>query len=213
MIFGDGEHVQDLDAESFRDQSHLYAIVSEAEEIVNNALSSLIHAAGLRKDDNERDERPLSSALCVGRTAPLACCCTSCCCPRLTALGMSDRLRYRGLTAFTEAGQSWWEALPLGPTGYGNSPYQSLSSFAGNGLLISPDWLIEDELLRASDCQVRSFPQNEIDYNAVIPFKHGLLVTAWANFSAGRVQICVLPISSSVMTRRTGWRTTRSSGR
>src|SRR5438128_9437537 len=51
-----------------------------------------------------------------------------------------------------EAGQSWWQALPLGPTGYGNSPYQSLSSFAGNGLLISPDWLIEDGLLGATDC-------------------------------------------------------------
>jgi 4-alpha-glucanotransferase len=84
-----------------------------------------------------------------------------------------------------EAGQSWWQALPLGPTGYGNSPYQSMSSFAGNRLLISPDWLIEDELLRASDCQVRSFPQNEIDYNAVIPFKQRLLETAWANFRAG----------------------------
>jgi 4-alpha-glucanotransferase len=84
-----------------------------------------------------------------------------------------------------EAGQSWWQSLPLGPTGYGNSPYQSLSSFAGNGLLISPDWLIEDELLRASDCQVRPMPQNEIDYDAVIPFKHELLETAWANFRAG----------------------------
>jgi len=50
-----------------------------------------------------------------------------------------DRLR--------ESGQSWWQALPLGPTGYGNSPYQSLSSFAGNELLISPDGLIEDGLL------------------------------------------------------------------
>ena len=56
------------------------------------------------------------------------------------------------------AGQSWWQALPLGPTGYGNSPYQSLSSFAGNGLLISPDALIEDELLRASDVAGHSFP-------------------------------------------------------
>ena len=93
------------------------------------------------------------------------------------ALSWIDRL--------DEAGQSWWQALPLGPTGYGNSPYQSLSSFAGNALLISPDWLIEDELLRASDVQGRSFPQNEIDYNAVIPFKHGLFETAWANFSAG----------------------------
>ncbi len=83
------------------------------------------------------------------------------------------------------AGQSWWQMLPLGPTGYGNSPYQSLSSFAGNGLLISPDWLIEDGLLRASDCQAPSFPQNKIDYSAVIPFKHGLLEKAWANFNAG----------------------------
>ena len=45
-----------------------------------------------------------------------------------------------------EAGQSWWQALPLGPTGYGNSPYQPLSSFAGNELLVSPDSLIEDGL-------------------------------------------------------------------
>ena len=93
------------------------------------------------------------------------------------ALSWIDRL--------DQAGQRWWQALPLGPTGYGNSPYQSLSSFAGNDLLISPDWLIEDELLRASDCQVRSFPQHAIDYNAVIPFKHGLLERAWANFTAG----------------------------
>jgi 4-alpha-glucanotransferase len=84
-----------------------------------------------------------------------------------------------------EAGQSWWQALPLGPTGYGNSPYQSLSSFAGNGLLISPDWLMEDELLETSDCQIGSFPQSEIDYQSVIPFKHRLLEIAWANFNAG----------------------------
>src|SRR3974390_3253489 len=50
-----------------------------------------------------------------------------------------------------DAGQSWWQALPLGPTGCGNSPYQSLSSFAGNGLLVSPDFLIDDGLLGAED--------------------------------------------------------------
>ena len=59
------------------------------------------------------------------------------------------------------AGQSWWQTLPLGPTGYGNSPYQPLSSFAGNGLLISPDWLIEDGLVRASDCQTTRSRQGE----------------------------------------------------
>jgi len=84
-----------------------------------------------------------------------------------------------------EAGQGWWQALPLGPTGYGNSPYQALSSFAGNGLIISPDWLIEDGLLKASDVQGRSFPNTGIDYDAVIPFKHGLLAKAWASFKAG----------------------------
>ncbi len=85
-----------------------------------------------------------------------------------------------------EAGQSWWQSLPLGPTGYGNSPYQPLSSFAGNSLLISPDWLIEDGLLPASDGQPPSFPPGEIDYNAVIPFKHRLLETAWSNFKASK---------------------------
>jgi 4-alpha-glucanotransferase len=84
-----------------------------------------------------------------------------------------------------DAGQAWWQALPLGPTGYGNSPYQSLSSFAGNGLLISPDLLIEDGLLQKSDCDVHSFPAASIDYEAVIPFKHGLLGTAWNHFRAG----------------------------
>jgi 4-alpha-glucanotransferase len=84
-----------------------------------------------------------------------------------------------------DAGQSWWQSLPLGPTGFGNSPYQSLSSFAGNGLLISPQRLIEDGLLQASDREVHSFPVTAIDYDAVIPLKHRLLENAWDNFSAG----------------------------
>jgi len=85
-----------------------------------------------------------------------------------------------------EAGQSWWQALPLGPTGYGNSPYQALSSFAGNGLLISPDWLIEDGLLRYSDCTEVSFSRTTVDYDAIIRFKHGLLEKAWTNFTNAR---------------------------
>jgi 4-alpha-glucanotransferase len=93
------------------------------------------------------------------------------------ALAWVDRLH--------AAGQSWWQALPLGPTGYGNSPYQSLSSFAGNELLISPDGLIEDGLLRARDCEGKSFSAASVDYDAVIPFKNRLLETAWANFSGG----------------------------
>src|ERR1700686_5788506 len=70
----------------------------------------------------------------------------------------------------SDAGQGWWQALPLGPTGFANSPYQALSSFAGNWLLISPDGLIEDGLLRASDCDGNAFSAAAIDYGAVIPF-------------------------------------------
>jgi len=86
----------------------------------------------------------------------------------------------------SEAGQSWWQALPLGPTGYGDSPYQSLSSFAGNGLLISPDWLIEEELLEESECAPASFPSGSVDYGAVITFKRRLLERAWVKFQIGR---------------------------
>ncbi|HXJ34588.1 MAG TPA: 4-alpha-glucanotransferase [Candidatus Eisenbacteria bacterium] len=84
-----------------------------------------------------------------------------------------------------EAGQGWWQALPLGPTGYGDSPYQPQSSFVGNALLISPDWLIEDGLVRPSDREHRRFSATAVDYEAVVPFKHHMLETAWAAFRAG----------------------------
>jgi 4-alpha-glucanotransferase len=82
-----------------------------------------------------------------------------------------------------DAGQGWWQALPLGPAGYGNSPYQSLSSFAGNALLISPAGLISDGLLKASDCE-QHFGSDIVEYDSVIPFKHRLLEQAWINFKA-----------------------------
>src|SRR5277367_5559622 len=93
-----------------------------------------------------------------------------------TALAWIDQLH--------DAGQAWWQSLPLGPTGYGNSPYQSLSSFAGNGLLASPDELIKDGLLPA-DFERPKFSESAIDYDKVISFKQGLLDRAWTEFSAG----------------------------
>jgi len=84
-----------------------------------------------------------------------------------------------------EANQGWWQVLPLGPTGPGNSPYQPLSSFAGNTLVISPDWLIEDDLLRPSDFAHNAFSPANVDYGAIIPFKRGLVEKAWLRFKAG----------------------------
>jgi 4-alpha-glucanotransferase len=93
-----------------------------------------------------------------------------------SAFSWVDRLHH--------VGQGWWQALPLGPTGYGNSPYQSLSSFAGNDLLISPEGLISDGLLNASDC-ASQFPSDLVDYASVIPFKEKLLEKAWTRFISG----------------------------
>jgi 4-alpha-glucanotransferase len=83
------------------------------------------------------------------------------------------------------AAQAWWQVLPLGPTGYGHSPYQALSSFAVNPLVISPDQLIADGLLEASDCDGCSFPCDAVDYDRVIPFKQNVLARAWRNFRRG----------------------------
>src|SRR5271166_3064438 len=90
---------------------------------------------------------------------------------------------YSWVNRLHDAGQTWWQSLPLGPTGYGNSPYQSLSSFAGNDLLISPAALIADGLLQPGDADSH-FDPNAVDYDAVIPFKHRLLEKAWINFKA-----------------------------
>src|ERR1043165_3337101 len=102
-----------------------------------------------------------------------------------------------------ESGQSWWQALPLGPTGYANSPYQCLSSFVGNGLLVSPELLIQDGLLQADDCK-RAFSSTTIDYDAVIPFKHGLLDKVWTNFHAG-ARRDLLPAYEQFCHERSTW--------
>ncbi len=85
-----------------------------------------------------------------------------------------------------QGGCRWWQILPLGPTGYGDSPYQSGSSFAGNPLLISLDLLREDGMLREEDFAGRpSFPAGRVDYGAVIAHKEGMLRLASRRFVQG----------------------------
>ena len=83
------------------------------------------------------------------------------------------------------AGQGWWQVLPLGPTGHGDSPYQALSSFAATPLIISPDRLMEEGLLAPADCEDCSFPSDRVDFETIIPFKKRLLARAWKNFRSG----------------------------
>jgi len=76
-----------------------------------------------------------------------------------------------------------WQVLPLGPTGYGDSPYQSFSTFAGNPYLISPQRLIDEGLLIQNDLQdMPAFPPNQVDFGSVIPWKLAILERAFSRF-------------------------------
>ena len=69
------------------------------------------------------------------------------------------------------SGQSLWQVLPLGPTGFGDSPYQSFSAFAGQSLLISPDDLVDLELITKDDLYpIPEFDAAKVDYGAVQTF-------------------------------------------
>ncbi len=84
------------------------------------------------------------------------------------------------------AGQKIWQVLPLGPTGYGDSPYQSFSAFAGNPLLISLDRLVEKELLTPGELAGRpQFPEERTDFGWVIHWKYPLLARAAERFFSG----------------------------
>lgn len=92
----------------------------------------------------------------------------------------------RFIDLLAEAEQGLWQVLPLGPTGFGDSPYASFSSFAGNELLISLDLLAEEGLLERSSLRsAPSFPTKFVDYGALIPWKRMILMRAADEFLEG----------------------------
>ena len=96
--------------------------------------------------------------------------------PGQFGIGDLGKEAYNFVDFLSESGQRLWQILPLHPTGYGHSPYQSLSIFAGNPLFISPEKLMEDGFLNNIDlASLTKFPVNSIDYDAVINFKNSLL--------------------------------------
>ncbi|HWR65037.1 MAG TPA: 4-alpha-glucanotransferase [Bellilinea sp.] len=91
---------------------------------------------------------------------------------------------YRWINFLTDTGCRLWEILPLGPTGYGDSPYQCFSAFAGNPFLVSPALLLEQGLLTRGDLSDRpDFPIDQVDYGEAIQWKLKVLDRAYIRFN------------------------------
>src|SRR5258708_10375686 len=94
-------------------------------------------------------------------------------------IGDLGKWAYHCVDFLEAAGQTIWQVLPLGPTSYGDSPYQSLSAFAGNPLLISLDKLIGAGWLTGEDVAAHpTFPDYLVDYGPVIPYHNQRLYLA-----------------------------------
>ncbi len=99
-------------------------------------------------------------------------------------IGVLGEQAYHFLDWLAAAKQQLWQVLPLGPTGFGDSPYQCFSAFAGNPLLIDPEDLRARGYLTYRDLAVPPFPPERVDYGAVIPWKQALLRRAFLRFDA-----------------------------
>ena len=101
--------------------------------------------------------------------------------PSRYGIGCFDRSAYEFLDFLADAGQSCWQILPLGPTGYGDSPYQSFSTFAGNPYFISLDDLIEEGVLERRECRSVNFGKDpsKVDYEKMYKGRLPLLRKAY----------------------------------
>lgn len=101
--------------------------------------------------------------------------------PSKYGIGCFSREAYTFIDQLKEAGQQYWQILPLGPTGYGDSPYQSFSAFAGNPYFIDLGQLIDEDLLTAEECDCVDFGQREpeIDYGKIYEQRFPLLKKAF----------------------------------
>lgn len=105
--------------------------------------------------------------------------------PSAYGIGDVGPAAYEWIDLLAKSRQRWWQILPLGPIGPGDSPYSSFSAMGANTLLVSLDLLIKDELLARRDLPSVTLPPHVVDYEAVRPFKEEALQRAWRRFSQG----------------------------
>lgn len=103
--------------------------------------------------------------------------------PSKYGIGTFSKQAYEFVDLLGQAGQTYWQILPLGPTGYGDSPYQSFSTFAGNPYYIDLETLIEEGYLTKEDCDSYDFGDDDeyIDYEKIYLSRFKVLRTAFKN--------------------------------
>ena len=108
--------------------------------------------------------------------------------PSKYGIGCFSKEAYKFVDKLKKAGQSYWQILPLGPTGYGDSPYQSFSTFAGNPYYIDLKTLIKDGLLTKKECKEYDFgeKEDEIDYEKIYRARFKVLKKAYDRFEKGK---------------------------
>lgn len=104
--------------------------------------------------------------------------------PSKYGIGCFSKEAYEFIDGLKKAHQSYWQILPLGPTSYGDSPYQSFSTFAGNPYFIDLEELIKEGLVDRDECDECDFGDNDryIDYGKIYESRFGLLWEAFENF-------------------------------
>ncbi|MCE1198778.1 MAG: 4-alpha-glucanotransferase [Marinilabiliales bacterium] len=107
--------------------------------------------------------------------------------PGPSGIGTLGEEAYAFVDWLAAAGQKIWQILPLGPTDFSHSPYQSFSAFAGNPNLIDLDLLAKEGLLETADLlSPPDFPKEKIDYPSVLPYREKLLWKAYQHFRTQR---------------------------
>ncbi len=100
--------------------------------------------------------------------------------PGKYGIGCFSKEAYKFVDFLKASGQRYWQILPLGPTGYGDSPYQSFSTFAGNPYFISLDALVQKKLLKRSECkELETATENGVDYGFLYEHKYTILRKAY----------------------------------
>ena len=101
--------------------------------------------------------------------------------PSRYGVGCFSQSAYDFVDWLRDAGQSYWQILPLCPTGYGDSPYQSFSTFAGNPYFISLEALIDEGVLTRAECDAADFggDPGRVDYEKLYRARYPLLRKAW----------------------------------